>query len=141
MKDRVYDFDLPFGFTIGHFYPTTLTKFLTSSMLELLDMSVKGKGNKRTKTKHEGRFYIIGNRHSKMSNKTMNQYDQDCHQYNDTSTINLSVFPWAKSLLNTFQNYVSVMQSQCGMVFDGLADKIARITSKVSKSIRLEYFL
>ena len=132
-KDQHYNFDLPFGFPVGHFYPTTLVKFLTPSMLDLLTISVKGKGIPRTKTRHEGQFHIIGHRHSQMSNKTMNQYTQNLHQYNNTSSINMSVFPWAKSLLNSFQKYVGVMQSQCGMVFDAIAEKVSRWNKKYKR--------
>ena len=125
-----HDCDLPHGFPLGHFFPSTLSKFLTIPMIWLISLYIKCKGLRRAKTNHTGSFHIIGTRHSKMSSRTMAQYNQDQHQYNNSSNFILPLGPWVKCLFNAMMEHVTIMQCNCGMLMDGLCKKVDHMYNK-----------
>ena len=102
-------------------------------MLILLAMYLKGRGLVRHKTPHFGSFFVIGTRHSTMSNRTMNQYHPQVHQYGNIDTNNLSIGPWVTSLLNSFKCHASILRSHCDMVMDGLC-KMNQMNKTMRKS-------
>ena len=120
----MYDFELQIGFPIGHFFVSTLKRFVTPSMKSLVGLYLKGRGLVRTKTPHFGSFFVVGTRHSTMSNRTMNQYHPTDHNYGNVDSTNLSIGPWVKSLLNSLKSHASIIGSHCGMAMDGLCRKI-----------------
>ena len=120
----IYDFDLQIGFPIGHFFVSTLKRFVTPAMMSLVALYLKGRGLVRKKTPHFGSFIVIGTRHSTMSNRTMNQFQPTEHNYGNIDSTNLSIGPWVKSLLNSLKSYAGIIGLYCGMTMDGLCRKI-----------------
>ena len=121
-----YDFDTLHGFPIGHFFPSTLEKFINQQMMSLVSSYLTGRGLSRCISPHFGSFFIVGTRHSRMSSRTMNQYNQNEHEYSNRAYTNTSIGPWVKSLLNHLQRYAGEMQSHCGTVMDSLSDTFAK---------------
>lgn len=82
--ESLFEYQVPFGFVIMQCFASIYMPILNAPLLTILmGYTLFGRGLKRNKTDHGGRFFIIGQRHSCQSNRTMSAYQQKLH---DTKT-------------------------------------------------------
>jgi hypothetical protein len=74
-EKNIYEYQVPFGVVIFQCFASIYRPILDRVYLTVLvGYALFGHGLKRTRTEHQGQFFIIGQRHSCQSNQSMSSY-------------------------------------------------------------------
>lgn len=130
-KPKMYSktFEKPFydnqveGFVIMRVKAAYFVKILSSIMLTLICMALNNSVN-RPSSAHFGKMDILGYRHSKRSNPTMNQAHQTLHRYCCYSTMNVSLLLFVVPFINLLGKQVNEMAQNSGMLLVCLTKRL-----------------
>jgi hypothetical protein len=101
-----------------------------------------GRGLKRTRTEHQGQFFfIIGQRYSCQSNRSMSGYQQNCHQYNDKQSIDRSYLPLVISLINTLSDIAGKIHASSGAIMNTTAEKVRQKVKNIQGNISIHHWV
>lgn len=124
-EKNIFEYQVPLGVVIFQVFASIYRPILNRVFLTIIVFyALFGHGLKRTRTDHQGQFFIVGQRHSCQSNRSMSGYQQNCHQYSDKQSINKSFLPLTMSLINALSDLAGKIHASSGAIVKSTAEKV-----------------
>jgi hypothetical protein len=122
-----YDYDVE-GIVVFRAFPWPFETFMSKPMVDLVQATYNSKGLIRRICKHEGSFYMNGNRQTSQASSSMTALSQKGtnNQYYNPATTNVSVLPLAQSFIDRLAEEAQQIQLCCGQFMLHVLTKILK---------------